>query len=490
MDLAKDFSWEVSPRTAELFLAKPSHELDEINLYLSTCLQVDNPDFWRGLRDIPQVTVYTDGSVDDKVSPNLGGYAAILYHESQDNPVCIGGHYIHKSISSTRMEILPVVHVLASLPLDVMVDIRTDSLNTVCFFQQLMTIGYNKLWRSPDWRLWGWLKHLLTRRTAPTTISHVKGHAGIDGNEEADARAKEFRQAATFTWHLDNLCPPNMPYALATRAGTVLTTTPELLVEQGKALHRIRMRERLQSLPHMRGKGWESAPAPVKPPLQIKTVQKSHRIKVHYQILFNALPTMERQNSWYSETYRSATCRSCSAAGGLVESVQHVRSCAQTVGLCISDLNDTLALAISTTVGVGKREFIHWLEACGVPSNWLLDDDVWYGHCAPERVQLACELLGLSIQVARSLIQLTSSHAREWFITKVWRRRNENQLEWERQEGITTRHKKNMRSRQATRQQAERGERPERQQDTMPTMPQLFRMANTKLQQHKTASRL
>jgi ribonuclease HI len=135
----------------------------------------------------PQVEIWTDGAC--KGNPGPGGWGALLragVHEKE----LFGGD---PDTTNNRMELTAVIEALSSLKRRCRVIVHTDS--------QYVKLGVTE-WL-PMWIRRGWktagnkaVKNAdLWRRLAQLAAEHdvdwrwVKGHAGVPGNERADALA-------------------------------------------------------------------------------------------------------------------------------------------------------------------------------------------------------------------------------------------------------------------------------------------------------------
>ncbi|MBS1162487.1 MAG: Ribonuclease [Burkholderiaceae bacterium] len=143
----------------------------------------------------PQVEIWTDGAC--KGNPGPGGWGALLragVHEKE----LFGGE---PATTNNRMELTAVIEALASLKRRCRVVVHTDS--------QYVKLGVTE-WL-PMWIRRGWktagnkaVKNAdLWRRLAQLAGEHdvdwrwVKGHAGVPGNERADALANRGAAAAS-----------------------------------------------------------------------------------------------------------------------------------------------------------------------------------------------------------------------------------------------------------------------------------------------------
>ena len=135
-----------------------------------------------------KVTIYTDGACSG--NPGPGGYGTILQH-GKDRKELSGGF---RRTTNNRMELLAVIAGLETLKDPCKVTIFSDSRYIV----DAVNKGWATRWRANGWRrnkkdravnpdLWDRLLTLLD--THDTEFRWVKGHAGNEGNERADALA-------------------------------------------------------------------------------------------------------------------------------------------------------------------------------------------------------------------------------------------------------------------------------------------------------------
>ncbi len=133
------------------------------------------------------VEIYTDGAC--KGNPGPGGWGALLTFDGQEKELC-GGEL---TTTNNRMELTAVIEALAALKRYRRVILHTDSQ----YVQKGIT-EWIRGWKAKGWKtaakapvknvdLWKRLDEL-------AALHHVdwrwvKGHAGHDGNERADALA-------------------------------------------------------------------------------------------------------------------------------------------------------------------------------------------------------------------------------------------------------------------------------------------------------------
>lgn len=153
------------------------------------------PELALGSTARPQVEIWTDGAC--KGNPGPGGWGALLragVHEKE----LFGGD---PATTNNRMELTAVIEALGLLKRRCRVVVHTDS--------QYVKLGVTE-WL-PTWIRRGWktagnkaVKNAdLWRRLAQLAAEHdidwrwVRGHAGVPGNERADALANKGAAAAS-----------------------------------------------------------------------------------------------------------------------------------------------------------------------------------------------------------------------------------------------------------------------------------------------------
>ena len=136
---------------------------------------------------LKEVVAYTDGSC--LGNPGPGGWGAVLFYGEHEKELSGG----EEKTTNNRMEMMAVIEVFRALKEPVILTIYTDSKYVMDGATQWMA-G----WKSKNWTKKGGLKNAdlwqildaeITRVSHHITWEWVKGHAGIDGNERADALA-------------------------------------------------------------------------------------------------------------------------------------------------------------------------------------------------------------------------------------------------------------------------------------------------------------
>ncbi|MFW5432127.1 MAG: ribonuclease HI [Methylophilaceae bacterium] len=133
------------------------------------------------------VEIYTDGAC--RGNPGVGGWGAWLKHNGNEKSI-FGGE---EATTNNRMELTAVIRALEALKRPSQVKLYTDS----SYVQKGMT-EWLAGWKAKSWRtaskkavknddLWKLLDALASKHQVEWLW--VKGHAGNDGNERADALA-------------------------------------------------------------------------------------------------------------------------------------------------------------------------------------------------------------------------------------------------------------------------------------------------------------
>ena len=140
-------------------------------------------------RDPDTIHIYTDGAC--KGNPGRGGWGAVLEAGGQEREM-FGGEL---ATTNNRMELTAVIEALAALKRPCRVMLHTDSQ----YVQKGITEWIHG-WKARGWRtaakepvknvdLWKKLDEVV--RTHDIDWIWVKGHAGHEGNERADALANK-----------------------------------------------------------------------------------------------------------------------------------------------------------------------------------------------------------------------------------------------------------------------------------------------------------
>lgn len=135
------------------------------------------------------VEIYTDGAC--KGNPGPGGWGAFLAYEGKEKELCGG----EKDTTNNRMELMAAIKGLAALKQTCNVKLYTDSQYVRKGITEWISGWKRKGWKTASRQpvknadLWRELDELTNDHTIEWIW--VKGHAGIDGNERADALANK-----------------------------------------------------------------------------------------------------------------------------------------------------------------------------------------------------------------------------------------------------------------------------------------------------------
>jgi len=133
------------------------------------------------------VRIYTDGAC--KGNPGPGGWGALLRAGKREKEL-FGGE---PETTNNRMELSAVINALASLKGSRTVEVYTDSQYVRNGITEWLAQWRRRGWKTADGKpvknidLWQALEREAARHTV--RWHWVKGHAGHDGNERADALA-------------------------------------------------------------------------------------------------------------------------------------------------------------------------------------------------------------------------------------------------------------------------------------------------------------
>jgi ribonuclease HI len=136
----------------------------------------------------PGVTIFTDGSC--RGNPGPGGWGAVLIFGGREREIWGG----EADTTNNRMELTAAIEALSALKRPCRVELHTDSQYVRTGITQWLS-----LWKARGWRTMtkGAVKNEdLWRRLDEARLRHevdwrwVKGHAGHDLNERADALAR------------------------------------------------------------------------------------------------------------------------------------------------------------------------------------------------------------------------------------------------------------------------------------------------------------
>jgi ribonuclease HI len=137
----------------------------------------------------PGVVIYTDGACSG--NPGPGGWGAVMIHGASTKEICGG----EPASTNNRMELMAAIRALEALTKPCKVELHTDSTYVMKGISEWIHNWKRRGWRTADNKpvknddLW--------RRLDEARLRHevqwrwVKGHAGHELNERADALARQ-----------------------------------------------------------------------------------------------------------------------------------------------------------------------------------------------------------------------------------------------------------------------------------------------------------
>ncbi len=135
------------------------------------------------------IHIYTDGACSG--NPGPGGWGVLIQRGNQEEELCGG----EPETTNNRMEMMAAIKALEHMPAGEIVTLHTDSTYVMKGITEWI-----KGWKAKGWKnsqkkpvknkdLWLVLDELVSTRQV--TWQWVKGHAGNEGNERADALANK-----------------------------------------------------------------------------------------------------------------------------------------------------------------------------------------------------------------------------------------------------------------------------------------------------------
>ena len=137
----------------------------------------------------PEVVIYTDGACSG--NPGPGGWGAVLMFRGREKEICGG----EPATTNNRMELMAAIEALTALTRPCKVELHTDS--------QYVRTGITEWlpgWKARGWRTASkapvknddlWKRLDVARQRHEVDWRWVKGHAGNELNERADALAQK-----------------------------------------------------------------------------------------------------------------------------------------------------------------------------------------------------------------------------------------------------------------------------------------------------------
>ena len=450
---------------------RPVVDLTLTNLRLEATKQVPSQDFWDGLERTDLATIYTDGSVKGMTR---GGYAVIFVTASDPERAVILGAYDGPGLSSTRMEALAIIHALAILPIWTPVAIHSDSMNAIQAVRSLVEDrtrhGGGRRVQHTDSELWAFAHRIWSQRTAPTTLTHVRAHTGIQGNETADEWANRARESYPTAWSLDGIYAQDHRYALGVAGWDLHQPAIRTLKSLTKAWNEQELREHMERRYGPGGGEWTHGPHDVEEELEprpsppeanhsnrneedmrdndaIQAVDPDYSLRPPWiptdgdtkhrafatKLLAGNLPTMERQFCW-GYAYPDAQCRRCLQA---VETQTHLWTCPAIAAEDRQQVQDALHQGIRQGSKVTQDLVVQLVGPFLQDGDALGTKWVTLGLLPQRLVLMLAAGMDLTETKARTCLAEALRRTRRVVYEKIWKERCRTTVHWERANSIT-----------------------------------------------------
>jgi ribonuclease HI len=137
----------------------------------------------------PQVVIYTDGACSG--NPGPGGWGAVMISGAHVKEICGG----EPGTTNNRMELMAAIQALEALKKPCKVELHTDSTYVMKGISEWIFGWKKRGWKTADGKpvknddLWRRLDTARARHDV--SWNWVKGHAGHELNERADALARK-----------------------------------------------------------------------------------------------------------------------------------------------------------------------------------------------------------------------------------------------------------------------------------------------------------
>ncbi|CAN7518807.1 ribonuclease HI [Phenylobacterium sp. LjRoot164] len=137
----------------------------------------------------PQVVIYTDGACSG--NPGPGGWGAVMISGAHVKEICGG----EPGTTNNRMELMAAIQALEALKKPCKVELHTDSTYVMKGISEWIFGWKKRGWKTADGKpvknddLWRRLD--TARGRQDVSWNWVKGHAGHELNERADALARK-----------------------------------------------------------------------------------------------------------------------------------------------------------------------------------------------------------------------------------------------------------------------------------------------------------
>jgi len=287
---------------------------------------------------------YTDGSVVHQDGLAMGSFAG-MFTQGPDTRMEFRGRVVEQPMSSTRMEIMAILVVIAITPSATPLEVHTDSQAAAHMMLRVAapTIP-RELANSPDAFLWLHLRGWLQSRQAPVSAMWIRGHSGVAGNVRADELARSAHSDSSVTrWTTRTPPPPDTPFWPKYDDRAIPRRLRRLFREQDEAITSSQLIKQVNAVPHRPRQSpkevehilhilrWTVLPngqTAKKKCWNITNIRDSNIRAFGLKQLMGFLPTLARQEAWYPNVYdrpELIRCAKCSQPG---ETQEHLYECA------------------------------------------------------------------------------------------------------------------------------------------------------------------
>jgi len=198
----------------------------------------------------------------------------------------------------------------------------------------------NSLIKSPNAYLWLHARKWIQYRRHPVYGRWTKGHAGTMENEKADElAATAYHDESAKDWTLDIPPPDSHPYWLQCKSRIIPWHARRIIRSQDENLTAISLAQQVNAIPGRTPQtlkqidiileviGWTiGRDGSTIKNLCARTTNSQDLYIRSFAVkqLFDLLPTMERQNAWYPDIYKTSACSKCNY---VPENIEHIITC-------------------------------------------------------------------------------------------------------------------------------------------------------------------